>query len=124
MVFPTLSPSRTARPLAACDSSSYVASMQRHVVWGRSCRGGGRGNSSAACSTSGGGRRSRQPTVSVRGFAVMKALGVSAPKWIPDWGVDARKAVLTRFFGPINREVGRSTHLGEGRRWLTIPGRL
>lgn len=49
----------------------------------------------------------RQGPVSVQSFAFAKALGLSKPRWLalPDFGLEKRRAVLDRFFGPINRQA-------------------
>ncbi|PSC71078.1 glycosyl hydrolase [Micractinium conductrix] len=48
----------------------------------------------------------RQQALVVRGFSVLKSLGMgSQPEWLPDFQLEARRAVLHRFFnGPIDRE--------------------
>lgn len=43
----------------------------------------------------------------MQSFALSKALGLSKPRWLalPDFGLEKRRAVLDRFFGPIDRQV-------------------
>lgn len=43
----------------------------------------------------------------MQSFAFAKALGLSKPRWLalPDFGLEKRRVVLDRFFGPINRQV-------------------
>lgn len=69
---------------------------------------GGRGSNLVAFtarSTSyvrrGGGRQRALPVLS---FAVSRALGLSRPTWLPDFGLAKRKAVLDRFFSAPSRE--------------------
>lgn len=49
---------------------------------------------------------SRGKHVKVQAFKV-QALGISKPRWLtlPDFGLEKRREVLDRFFGPINRQA-------------------
>lgn len=52
----------------------------------------------------------RRAPVRVQSFALSKALGLSKPRWLalPDFGLEKRRAVLDRFFGPIDRQASRT----------------
>ena len=41
--------------------------------------------------------------VRIVSFGILKSLGFKKPAWLPDFGRSKRKAVLDRFFGPIDR---------------------